>query len=659
MTSLPTTVNRTAALAAFERKPCTVLELTLDKCANVFGTLPCTASGAIGTECYNTYGTCQAQASYLKTTQVVQFVSRGVQSPLGMSLRPYLLAANFSPTQLNIEAGLATRNSITVQLADEPDNDADQDPYYATRPAKATGTFMTRLLARNQYYFGRTATLRRGFVVSPWDWTLFLNETYQIDTVTWPDANGILQFTLKDALKFADLAKIPAPTSGALQADLKALENTGQVVAATSNTITLQSAASAVDNYYVGMEVYITNSTGAGQRRVISAYAGASYTATLATVFSVIPDTTSTYQIGALSINVGTSVGVQYSDTGTSGKNEYLRVGSEIIRYSAKSGDVLSWADTTYRAAWGSTIADHKMGDAVQLCRAYEDQPVSTVLLSMLAESGVPSALIDTVTFVSEDALWYGSAYHIDACLSAPDSVPTYLGEILTQINACIWADPQTSLIEFKGLMPSQSAPPLWDENQTIISGSLTITSQDTLRITQAAINYALYDATANLTEPKNYLRAEMAINANAMSVNEYGDSRPDLVYSRWFEIGKNNAVHASAVRKMNRLADAPKDITLSIDPKDYTVPVGQAANIRSRRLVDITGAAMTTQCIVTSITDRGAQIDVSLRTTNFDSRAGFIATAADPDYPTDTVYAHIALSTGLMADGSAGYTII
>ena len=71
--------------------------------------------------------------------------------------------------------------------------------------------------------------------------------------------------------------------------------NAGTAQLATSNTITLASSASAVDNDYVGLSIRTVAGVGAGQSRTISAYSGGSKVATVSTAWTTIPNNTTTY----------------------------------------------------------------------------------------------------------------------------------------------------------------------------------------------------------------------------------------------------------------------------------------------------------------------------------------------------------------------------
>ncbi|MEW6314630.1 MAG: hypothetical protein AB1513_11425 [Pseudomonadota bacterium] len=656
--SLPTTPARDAAKAEQERIAVAVLELDIDRCTRTFGVSPCLATGE---QCYNTYATCKYKSAYAKGTQTLKFIGRGAPIPAGETLRPYVLSESGASMLIEPEAGVARRNTLTLKLADEPDADVETDPYLSSRSVAAGGTFWARFMARNPNYVGRFARVRRGFAPlngGAWDWTTFLDELYVIDQIKGPDASGVVAITLKDPLKLTDRAKLPAPTDGRLQADMKAVEASGNIVSATGTTAVLAASASAVDGAYVGMELYITANTGAGQRRTITAYAGASRTCTVS-AWSVTPDTTSTYEVGALSLNLGSGKGTQYPDPATSGKREFIRIGEEVIEYTAKSGDVLSWPSTAYRAAFGTTKKDHKTNDNVQLCRAFIGQRVKDVVKALLNESGITDTYIDTAQLASEDNTWLGDAYLVTACLSEPEQPSALLAELCQQCNAVLWWSPATQEVEFKVMMPRPQTPPEWTDAANLIDGSVEVETLDSLRVTSEAVYFGLDNATANRREAKNYARGELAIDASAESAIEYGDKRPHVTYSRWFTAANTVAMRGLAIRRLNHLRDAPKLVKLRLDPKDYAVPPGEMVDLTTRHLVDAAGNPKKTRVLLTRTDDNGTHIEVEARTTPFARRYGFIAPNTTPGYPTDTVYAHFAGSSGLMSDGGEPYRII
>jgi hypothetical protein len=192
----------------------TILELDVDKCANVYGTAPCTAAGT--TKCYNTYKTCQDQANFVRTTQTIKFTGLGSPIPVGQVLRPYIADLSIAPTELDVTKGLASRSSTTVRLVDEAAPDRDFDPYIATRAAAAQGTFWRRLLARNNNLVGRPARVDRAFVDGTGIRGTGTVERFIIEAVKGPDGRGEISLSLKDPIKLADRAKAPTPSTGKL-----------------------------------------------------------------------------------------------------------------------------------------------------------------------------------------------------------------------------------------------------------------------------------------------------------------------------------------------------------------------------------------------------------------------------------------------------------
>jgi hypothetical protein len=65
----------------------------------------------------------------------------------------------------------------------------------------------------------------------------------------------------------------------------------------TTNTITLVSTASSVNEEYTGFRIYISSGSGSGQTQTISSYNGTTKVATISGTWSPIPDSTSTYEI--------------------------------------------------------------------------------------------------------------------------------------------------------------------------------------------------------------------------------------------------------------------------------------------------------------------------------------------------------------------------
>lgn len=655
MPTLPSHANRTAAQTAHERTMAIVLELDLDRCNLTFGIAPCTAAG---TKCYNTRGTCKDQANYDRGTYTYRFGMRGAPIPPGLAVRPYIIRADAASTVIDPEAGLARRNSLRIVMADDADSDIEQDPYAATRATPAQGSFWTRLIARNPNIAGRMVRVRRGYATAPWDWNTFLDELYIVERLSGPGRDGEVELILKDPIKLTDRTKIPAATDGKLLAKLDAYAHRGDVVSATSTTVVLTSEASPLDDAYTGMEVYITAGTGAGQRRTVTDYDGQTRTATVA-AWAVTPDSTATCEMSALSITLPTGKGAQYADPATSGKREFVRIGEEIIEYTAKSGDALSWPTTASRAQFGTARESHAKDAQVQICRAFIDQPVTEVVRALLEEGGMPTSTIDTASLTAAEEHWFGDQFNVTACLSEPETASALLADLLPQITAVLWWSPQSQKAVMQVMLPLPATPAEWTDAASLILGSVSVEVLEELRLTFAAAYYSQRNATSNRREGKNFTAGEIYIDTDAESADEYGDRRTNLVYSRWFGPANELAMRALVGRQVVSRRDAPRRVVAHLDPRDYTLPAGEQVDITTRQMVDETGAPLRTRCVLTKVEDRGTHIAIEARTLGFRQVYGYIAPDGTADHPTDTTYAHVAANTGLMGNGAAGYYII
>lgn len=77
---------------------------------------------------------------------------------------------------------------------------------------------------------------------------------------------------------------------------------TGTAQAGASGSITLAAGASATDNYYCGTKITLTGGTASGASNYITDYNGTTKVATVLSDWSVAPDATSEYSIGAAAV---------------------------------------------------------------------------------------------------------------------------------------------------------------------------------------------------------------------------------------------------------------------------------------------------------------------------------------------------------------------
>ena len=137
-----------------------VIELDLDACNLVYGTLPCTAAvGVTGAQkCFNTADTCQDRANYDRGTKTYRYCTKRSPVPAGLDAIPSLKAApSIGGAKIDPAGGLGVRGSISMNFIDHPSNDVGIDPYVNERAyiPYDTGTYWGKLRARNPFYNNR------------------------------------------------------------------------------------------------------------------------------------------------------------------------------------------------------------------------------------------------------------------------------------------------------------------------------------------------------------------------------------------------------------------------------------------------------------------------------------------------------------------------
>lgn len=362
-----------------------------------------------------------------------------------------------------------------------------------------------------------------------------------------------------------------------------------------------------------------------------------------------------------MQLTLGSGEGAQYPASG------YVRRGDEVIQYTANSGDVLSWPDGTYRAKFGTAAAAGKIGDGVQLCKAYVDQSVAAVVEDLFNSSGLEDTYIDLAQLASEDATWLGEKYRITACLTEPEDISALLGEICKQTGSVIWWSPTEQKAKFKVIgprSPAETSGQSYTDEANFIDDSVAVTPLDNLRITFAGVYYDITSATANRKEAKNFLRGEIYVDADAESDAEYNDRRQSIEYSRWFKAANQNAMRSLVNRRLAYYRDAPKTIEFALDPKDAALAAGDLVDVTTAAVTGYNGAPAKQRCLVVKRTDDDkGRIKVSVRTTVFNRRYAFIAPNGQPNYTaadeSQRAYAYICNSSGKMSNGDDGYLII
>ena len=209
---------------------------------------------------------------------------------------------------------------------------------------------------------------------------------------------------------------------------------TGTAQAGASTTITLASTASAVDDFYNGLTLYITSGTGAGQSRVITDYVGSTKVATVA-AWVINPDVTSVYAIyGIVAVGTWTNLGTNVA-TFTLGTNLMLTNQDLQIDYSVimPAGQPALIAPTTttlggeagFRLPYANQTIIGDFANKV-LGSTWGNPNIAKTLSAIVANNPAPS------TFVNELVI---SEY---AKMTTQDGVSTTFSTSVNGEQACV-----------------------------------------------------------------------------------------------------------------------------------------------------------------------------------------------------------------------------
>ena len=360
----------------------------------------------------------------------------------------------------------------------------------------------------------------------------------------------------------------------------------------------------------------------------------------------------------ALSLTLKSGQGADYASSG------YLRIDNEIIQYTSKTTDTLSWTDTSYRGKLGTTAVAHNADARVQTCRVWSAAGFRTVIEEILNESSIVDANIDLTGLQSEQDTWLGTL-SITACISEPEKASQLLMELCRLAYGVLWWNPVTQKVTFKAIRPllPGATPPLLTDAGGLIEDTVDVSRQEAERITRAGIYYAPVDVTQKKDEPSNYRRGYIYVDADAEGTNEYNDVREDVFYTRWLDTTGEQSAAEYATHRIFARRNAPIHVKCRIDPKDDDVTIAGQVEIETRGIHDVDGEVLRSRFLVLRRQDNGRDVEIELLQVYLDRRWFWIAPDANPDYTsaseTERIFGYLSDAGGLLPDGLEGHLII
>jgi hypothetical protein len=145
------------------------------------------------------------------------------------------------------------------------------------------------------------------------------------------------------------------------------------------------------------------------------------------------------------------------------------------------------------------------------------------------------------------------------------------------------------------------------DDAAHIVGKSVTVRDDDASRTSRIDMYYGVRDWSQGLTEPANYLRRVLAVDASAETAAEYNEVRDTRKLFGYFcPTSMQTEVEALAARVLDRYRDALRFVTCDITVDDVIEKAGGLMALTVRELVDADGVAKSTTCWVLGVAPQG-----------------------------------------------------
>ena len=298
--------------------------------------------------------------------------------------------------------------------------------------------------------------------------------------------------------------------------------------------------------------------------------------------------------VGAGTVTVSTGDGAQYDPTAV---DKHIRINDEIMRVDSRATDVL----TVTRGQGGTDPAAHAIGDGIQACKTYEDEPVIDVIDDLLQNfANIPASFIPYTDWEAEEAESL-SGYNMETIITEPTGVLSLLKEIAEITLIDLWYDDVSQEIKLKLQTPFTEVTETVNDNEDILKGSLKVRDLNNQRLTRVLIYYGIRNYAEKLKDAENFSLINFEIEADKEGVNKYNDERIKVIYSRWFDSTNTTQVELTSTRLLTRFGITPKQIAFNLDAKDVErLTTGDVFDLTSRIEQDTDGSDATNRYQVT-----------------------------------------------------------
>lgn len=285
---------------------------------------------------------------------------------------------------------------------------------------------------------------------------------------------------------------------------------------------------------------------------------------------------------GSLSADIlstDTSFTLQPAGVGDSeypASNGIVRIGDEVILYTTRTGDTFTGLT---RGFYSTEIDDHSKNDTAQLCLQYTTETVSNIGYDLMVNyASVDPAFINKNDWDAEVSNAFNTTYSV--LITEPTGVHDLLQEFCDSAPHYYFYDERVNRIRLVALKPPPTDAQLFTWYGNIIEGSVAVKDRQDLRISTVIVNYGIINPTKDLDETSNYRSSY--VREDTSSVTNYGQRAYKTVHSRWIPSDNKTAAVLMAARVGRRFAEAPREISFSMDAKDSSVWTGDSVRIET-----------------------------------------------------------------------------
>lgn len=272
-----------------------------------------------------------------------------------------------------------------------------------------------------------------------------------------------------------------------------------------------------------------------------------------------------------------------------------VRIGDELIQYTTRTGDSFSGLTRGY---YSTEVSDHSGNDTAQLCLEYTADTVSDIGYDLLVNyAGVDTSFINKVEWDAEISNAFTTTY--TTIITEPTGVQDLLQEFCDSAPHYYYYDERVNKIKLVALKPPPDDAQLYTWEANFLVGTTAVKDKQDMRISTVIVNYGIINPTKDLDETSNYRAAY--VREDSASVTNYGQRAYKTIHSRWITSDNKTAAVLMAARVGRRFADAPRQISFSMDAKDADVWAGDSIRVETDLILKQGGGFATLPYQITS----------------------------------------------------------